>query len=393
MSKMHDFLHEWCGKRQIKPQYEIQSSGPQNNPHYTCKLRLNGYEYVGIGSSPKKDDAMEVAARDYVYFLRKKNILAKKELPPEERFGGPVPNLTSHRIWSRGILVLGALVVVYFTTSRDGVTREKTFALVTERIHHRSQEVTCSEDYKEELKSFVQGCIPKRCGRIVTDSLLSKVESDALLAAAIKGFLLNPKISKSGSLGAASILDLYSGALTSGRGNSGEFIDARRLPHAKNLFTAHGIRVFSDLKNRMREAIRIHYSLGHDAGASPYLTHPLFFSRLTSEEPNTVHDHYWVPHVDKETYESFHYTGLVYLNDYNKHFTGGRFIYRDTYKSPLNRTVEPKTGRVSIFTSGSENLHQVERVKSGVRYALTLSFTCNPDAAIEDISPAFLRDS
>jgi len=41
-------------------------------------------------------------------------------------------------------------------------------------------------------------------------------------------------------------------------------------------------------------------------------------------------------------------------------------------------------GRVSIFTSGSENLHLVEKVKSGIRYALTVSFTCDQDAAISD---------
>lgn len=42
------------------------------------------------------------------------------------------------------------------------------------------------------------------------------------------------------------------------------------------------------------------------------------------------------------------------------------------------------SGRVSIFTSGSENLHLVERVKSGIRYALTVSFTCDEYAAISD---------
>jgi hypothetical protein len=42
------------------------------------------------------------------------------------------------------------------------------------------------------------------------------------------------------------------------------------------------------------------------------------------------------------------------------------------------------TGRVSMFTSGSENLHYVERVTSGTRYALTVSFTCDQKYAIED---------
>lgn len=30
-----------------------------------------------------------------------------------------------------------------------------------------------------------------------------------------------------------------------------------------------------------------------------------------------------------------------------------------------------------MFTSGSENLHFVEPVTNGIRYAITVSFTCN----------------
>ena len=41
-------------------------------------------------------------------------------------------------------------------------------------------------------------------------------------------------------------------------------------------------------------------------------------------------------------------------------------------------------GRLSFFTSGSENPHFVEKVKSGTRYALTVSFTCDPSKAIGD---------
>lgn len=41
-------------------------------------------------------------------------------------------------------------------------------------------------------------------------------------------------------------------------------------------------------------------------------------------------------------------------------------------------------GRVSFFTSGSENLHHVEKVHWGTRYAITISFTCNPDHGIRD---------
>lgn len=44
-------------------------------------------------------------------------------------------------------------------------------------------------------------------------------------------------------------------------------------------------------------------------------------------------------------------------------------------------------GRVSFFTSGSENLHRVEKVHWGTRYAVTIAFTCNPHHAIADPAP------
>ena len=70
--------------------------------------------------------------------------------------------------------------------------------------------------------------------------------------------------------------------------------------------------------------------------------------------------------------------------------------------SKLNRSVEPKDGRVSAFTSGPENRHMVEPVSGGTRYhqsveyyqsaetfynpryALTMGFTCDPSEAIAD---------
>lgn len=42
------------------------------------------------------------------------------------------------------------------------------------------------------------------------------------------------------------------------------------------------------------------------------------------------------------------------------------------------------SGRVSTFTSGGENVHYVEKVTSGTRYALTVSFTCDKKQAITD---------
>lgn len=111
-----------------------------------------------------------------------------------------------------------------------------------------------------------------------------------------------------------------------------------------------------------------------------YLTRPTFFSKMTKKPAKTLHDEYWHVHVDKETYSTFDYTSLLYLTDYKEDFQGGRFVFVD---SNGNKTIEPKFGRVSFFTSGSENTHYVEKVTDGTRYALTVSFTCDPSNAIQ----------
>jgi len=39
--------------------------------------------------------------------------------------------------------------------------------------------------------------------------------------------------------------------------------------------------------------------------------------------------------------------------------------------------VEPRPGRVVVFTSGPENIHYVERLTAGQRYVLAFWFTCD----------------
>jgi hypothetical protein len=108
-----------------------------------------------------------------------------------------------------------------------------------------------------------------------------------------------------------------------------------------------------------------------------HFTKPAFFSRITSAKDSTMNDQYWHEHVDRDTYGSFSYTALVYLNDFGADFTGGEFVFAD------GATVQPRAGRVSFFSAGWENPHRVNRVLSGTRLALTVSFTCEDAAALK----------
>ncbi|KAJ8688224.1 hypothetical protein QAD02_024019 [Eretmocerus hayati] len=278
---------------------------------------------------------------------------------------GPHVTFPYQRVWSRCVLILGVMLVVWYN-SRNG--KEVVLARQNDVLISKNLIVECSEDIKSEADKF-PGCVPEKCARVVSDKLVSATESDTLLKLAKSGLKLG------GSHGGASTLDLHTGALSKGT----QFVNVYALHGAKEIFNNADFAIYRVVKTKIQHAVAHHF--GVDANKI-YLTKPTFFSRLTSVPAKTIHDEYWHPHVDKETYESFHYTSLLYLSDHGRDFQGGRFIFLDN--NSVNSTIEPRKGRVSIFTSGSENLHAVERVTSGERYALTVSFTCDKRFAISD---------
>jgi hypothetical protein len=130
------------------------------------------------------------------------------------------------------------------------------------------------------------------------------------------------------------------------------------------------------------------------------LSSPSFFSRIDSNNPVTDHDDYTHVHVDADQYGTFCYTGLVYLSDGDGvDFDGGEFVWLDQASTPeaqaqhqsnekqisnhplarfktIEHVVTPRKARLSLFTSGNENLHHVRKVTGGLRRALTVAFTC-----------------
>ncbi|KAK7047964.1 2-oxoglutarate and iron-dependent oxygenase domain-containing protein 3 [Halocaridina rubra] len=295
--------------------------------------------------------------------LNKQSAKSEQKTSPEVRGKTAFSSLDWRRIIIRIAMMFAIMLVVYLSKDAPLVP----FASQQENVGIRSVAVQCSKDYEEELKRF-PGCTPMKCGRVVFDTLVKRSEVSALLHIAERGLALG------GSSGGASILDLHSGALSHGNA----FVNIFKLEEAKNTFTMEDFKIYSHVKDKIHAAIANQFGINKK---DLFLTYPTFFSRITAAPPQTIHDEYWHPHVDKETYESFHYTSLLYLTDYGLHFEGGRFIFVD---KDANKTVEPRAGRVSAFTSGSENLHHVERVTKGTRYAITVSFTCDPKYAIKD---------
>ncbi|CAH2087521.1 unnamed protein product [Euphydryas editha] len=295
--------------------------------------------------------------------IKKANILKNENEKPAEKVS--INKGLPLRLLSRVVVIISLLIVVYYTTKNN----VQTFAKQTELLPGKGQIVDCSSEYLKEVDKY-EGCAPKYCKRFVTDKVISLRETEELLKIAQKG------LKYGGSSGGASILDLHSGALSKGR----HFVNVYKINELKNLFTQEDFNIFRAVKEKIK------YTIAHHFGVQPnkiYLTHPTFFSEITSKPAVTVHDEYWHPHVDKETYKSFHYTTLLYLGDYNIDFKGGRFVFID---EKYNSTIEPRKGRLSMFTSGGENYHYVEKVTSGVRYAITISFTCDQKFSISDPS-------
>ncbi|XP_018089438.1 uncharacterized protein LOC100158404 isoform X2 [Xenopus laevis] len=274
-------------------------------------------------------------------------------------------------IWGVFGVTLG-LVSGYFLWGDLITDNSVTEVLAAQRdtVEHRFFQVPCSQDY-ESLKHF-EACTPRKCGRAMTDSVITLQEAQKMRRLAEAGLSLG------GSDGGASILDLHSGALSMGK----KFVNMYRFfgEKIKDVMSEEDFELYREVRLKIQHEIARTFNI---SVSSLHLTKPTFFSRMNSSEAKTSHDEYWHPHIDKVTYGSFDYTSLLYLSDYSQDFGGGRFVFID---ESANRTVEPRTGRVSFFTSGSENLHRVEKVNWGTRYAITISFTCDPEHAIGDPS-------
>lgn len=234
--------------------------------------------------------------------------------------------------------------------------------------HDYFEKVKCADkDYKIDRANF-KSCAPKFCGRYFSDFVFNEQEANTLLDIAKKGFQYGE------SSGGASIFDIHNGVVSKGK----SFISVKNLLKEQNkeLLSKDDVKEFNKIKDKIIDTIKAKFGI-----ADVYLTKPVFFSKITSKQAETLHDEYWHSHIDKDQYEGFHYTTLVYLNNHQKDYMGGRFFWTNE-KDNTTLSHEPRKGRLSIFSSGSENRHHVEKVLSGTRYAVTIPFTCNKKLAI-----------
>uniref|UniRef100_A0AAQ5ZB70 RNA helicase n=1 Tax=Amphiprion ocellaris TaxID=80972 RepID=A0AAQ5ZB70_AMPOC len=69
MADIKNFLYAWCGRRKLTPNYDIRAAGNKNRQKFMCEVRVDGFNYTGMGNSTNKKDAQTNAARDFVNYL------------------------------------------------------------------------------------------------------------------------------------------------------------------------------------------------------------------------------------------------------------------------------------------------------------------------------------
>ncbi|EGB07182.1 hypothetical protein AURANDRAFT_65054 [Aureococcus anophagefferens] len=74
-------------------------------------------------------------------------------------------------------------------------------------------------------------------------------------------------------------------------------------------------------------------------------------------------------HVDKAQVPAYDVSAVLYFNTIGSGFDGGGFAFVD---GDGDTVVEPRAGRLLVFSSGCENLHRVLAVTRGTRFAMTM---------------------
>ena len=143
--------------------------------------------------------------------------------------------------------------------------------------------------------------------------------------------------------------------------------------------------IFVRLVERMRRMIAHEYGLP----LSTVLPMQAFAAMFTGENAKQA-----TTHSDESTHKEFHYSCVAYFTDHGDDFEGGTFYWKDAAEAATDeeggvdggeegssRVLTPRApskGSAVIFSSGWENLHQVEPLRSGTRLAIPAFFTTCP---------------
>lgn len=63
--------------------FSLYFPGPKHRQRFLCEVRVDGFNYVGAGNSTSKKDAQINAAKDFVSYLVRQQIVPASEVPGE----------------------------------------------------------------------------------------------------------------------------------------------------------------------------------------------------------------------------------------------------------------------------------------------------------------------
>uniref|UniRef100_T1JBZ2 RNA helicase n=1 Tax=Strigamia maritima TaxID=126957 RepID=T1JBZ2_STRMM len=75
------FLYGWCGRQKVTPQYEVRTAGSKFRQRFLCEVRVDGFDYVGVGNSTNKKDSQANAAKDFLMYLIRVGKVQQSEIP------------------------------------------------------------------------------------------------------------------------------------------------------------------------------------------------------------------------------------------------------------------------------------------------------------------------
>eukprot|EP01063_Lacrimia_lanifica_P014287 TRINITY_DN20912_c0_g1_i1.p1 TRINITY_DN20912_c0_g1~~TRINITY_DN20912_c0_g1_i1.p1 ORF type:complete len:274 (+),score=125.56 TRINITY_DN20912_c0_g1_i1:57-878(+) len=260
-----------------------------------------------------------------------------------------------------------------FTRRTCAVLLALAAAAAGQEMHRTSTPCSSREAYLAAAK-----CAPDagKCGVVSMDAFCTAEEAATFKMMAEKGFIAGKDIGSP-----AAIFELHQGIVSSEDGFISYHQKAAQMKKTgleEALITRSEIATFGAYIVRLRDFVHANFapSLAKD---SLKVATPIFFSRLRKGEPAQPNDEYWHSHIDTEQYGTFAFTTLTYLSTQGEDFVGGSLTID-------GKELRPVKGRVAAFTSGPEHPHNVEKVTSGARYAVTIAFTCAEEGvAMEDL--------
>ncbi|KAL3178805.1 hypothetical protein MRX96_009480 [Rhipicephalus microplus] len=212
---------------------------------------------------------------------RKSEAAASSDCTHGDAVPSAVPLFSTRRIVVRvGVSV--ALLAALYVSSRWKSESVGTFASRDEVLAIKSETVQCSEDYVSDRRLFKGIVPPQKCGRVVSDSVVTTEEVDALLSPVhaptpafgvlrkwqvVLHFVLvtawlSVGLALSRSDGGASILDLHSGSVSLGK----KFVNVYKLLEQKGttLFSDNDLKVYKQVKDKIRSLIGFQFGVRPD---------------------------------------------------------------------------------------------------------------------------------